>query len=78
MRETINCQPKGKIVFVIGAGATGRAVVVEALQTGCKEVWIGNRTQENAWAAIDQIAISLINSLYFLSATLIIPPYLRL
>lgn len=46
---------KGKTVVVLGAGAFGKAVAVEALTRGCRELWIGNRTQEHTWDAIDQI-----------------------
>ncbi len=49
---------KRKNVIVFGAGAFGRAVAVEALSRGCRELWIGDRSQERTWDAIDQVVPS--------------------
>ena len=59
VESDLHTKVKGKTVIVIGAGAMARAVAVEALQWGCRELWLGNRTQENAWDAIDQILPSM-------------------
>jgi len=45
----------GRNVVIFGAGAMGRAAAVEALSQGCRELWMGNRTQERTWDAIEQI-----------------------
>lgn len=58
LEEALHLKMKGEMIFVIGAGALGRAVAVEALSQGCRELWIGNRTQEHAWDALDQIVPS--------------------
>jgi shikimate 5-dehydrogenase len=46
-------------VLILGAGAMGRAAATEALSMGCKELWIGNRTQDNAWSALEKISSTL-------------------
>jgi shikimate 5-dehydrogenase len=50
---------KARNIVILGAGAFGRAVAVEALSRGCRELWIGDRNAENAWAAVDQILPSI-------------------
>lgn len=59
LQSTLNQKPRGKQLVIVGAGAVARAVAVEALTTGCRDLWIGNRTQENAWDAVDQIVPSI-------------------
>lgn len=47
---------EGSPVLLLGAGGAARAAAVTCLHQGCSGLWIGNRTEPNLRALIDQLA----------------------
>lgn len=43
------------VVILLGAGGAARAAAVQCLQSGCRQLWIGNRNQDRLSALLDSI-----------------------
>ncbi|MGE9295695.1 MAG: shikimate dehydrogenase family protein [Puniceicoccales bacterium] len=53
LRRELSVELAGATVILFGAGGAARAAAVQCLQSGCAELWIGNRNQERLQGLID-------------------------
>ncbi len=45
IKESLRTELKDNTIILLGAGGAARATAVQCLHSGCKELWIGNRTK---------------------------------
>lgn len=55
LKEDLAQELRGSRVILLGAGGAARSAAVEALQRGCAELWIANRTRENLNALLETL-----------------------
>lgn len=55
LREKLGAQLAGAKIILLGAGGAGRGAAVECLNSGCAELWIGNRTQDTLATLLDEL-----------------------
>ena len=55
LKEELNVELHGASVILLGAGGASRAAAVQCLEKGCKELWIGNRSQSRLNALLNTL-----------------------
>ena len=55
LKEELGVELSGASVILLGAGGASRAAAVQCLEKGCRELWIGNRSQDRLNALLNTL-----------------------
>ena len=56
VREELGIGLKNEVVILLGAGGAARAIAVQCLESGCAELWVGNRSAQRLSTLLEILA----------------------
>lgn len=59
LRDELQVTCRDREVLLLGAGGASRAAAVQCLKDGCRQLWVGNRSQERLQALLTSLPKSL-------------------
>ncbi len=55
LKQDLGANLAGSDVIILGAGGASRATVVQCLESGCRKIWLGNRSVERLEQLVESI-----------------------